>query len=80
MCSRSSNHCYTVSGSIINFRQLQTRRKLNALKFFKQKFMPSKISGITVDYFTVFKSFPSTSYCSQKFPPNKIKKFCWLDV
>ena len=70
MCSRSSNHCYTVGGSIITFCQLQTRRKLDALKFFRQKFMPSKISGIMVDHFTVFKSFPSTSYCSQKFPPN----------
>ena len=29
-----------------------------------------------VDHFTVFKSFPSTSWCSQKFPPNN----CWLDV
>ena len=26
-----------------------------------------------VDHFTVFKGFPSTSCCSQKFPPNKIK-------
>ena len=25
-----------------------------------------------VDYFTVFESFPSTSCCSEKFPPNKI--------
>ena len=30
----------------------------------------------TVDHFTVFKIFPSTSWCSQKFPPNN----CWLDV
>ena len=33
-----------------------------------------------VDYFTVFESFPSTSCCSQKFPPNKIEKTDWLDV
>ena len=26
-----------------------------------------------VDHFTVFKSFPSTSCCSQKFPPNNLK-------
>jgi len=30
-----------------------------------------------VDHFTVFKSFPSTSCCSQKFPPNNLG---WLDV
>jgi len=33
-----------------------------------------------VDHFTVFESFPSTSCCSQKFPPNKIEKIGWLDV
>ena len=33
-----------------------------------------------VDRFTVFESFPSTSCCSQKFPPNKIKKIGWFDV
>ena len=27
-----------------------------------------------VDHFTVFKNFPSTSCCSQKFPPNNLKK------
>ena len=27
-----------------------------------------------VDHFTVSESFPSTSCCSQKFPPNKIEK------
>ena len=27
-----------------------------------------------VDHFTVFESFPSTSCCSQKIPPNKIEK------
>jgi len=27
-----------------------------------------------VDHFTVFKSFPSTSCCSQKFPPNNLVK------
>ena len=26
-----------------------------------------------VDYFTVFKSFPNTSCCSQKFPPNNVR-------
>ena len=33
-----------------------------------------------VDHFTVFKSFPSTSDCSQKFPPNNLQKNRWLDV
>ena len=33
-----------------------------------------------VDYFTVFESFPSTSCCSQKFPPNKIEKIGWVDM
>jgi len=33
-----------------------------------------------VNHFTVFESFPSTSCCSQKFLPNKIKKLGWLDV
>ena len=33
-----------------------------------------------VDHFIVFESFPSTSYCSQKFLPNKIEKIGWLDV
>ena len=33
-----------------------------------------------VDHFTVLDSFPSTSCCSQKFPPNKIEKIGWLDV
>ena len=28
----------------------------------------------------MFESFPSTSCCSQKFPPNKIEKIGWLDV
>jgi len=27
-----------------------------------------------LDHFTVFKSFPSTSCCSQKFPPNNLEK------
>ena len=33
-----------------------------------------------LDHFTVFKSFPSTSCCSQKFPPNNLEKIGWLDV
>jgi len=33
-----------------------------------------------VDHFTVFNSFPSTSCCLQKFPPNKVETFGWLDV
>ena len=33
-----------------------------------------------VDHFTVFESFPSTSCCSQKFPPNNLEKIGWLDV
>ena len=33
-----------------------------------------------VDYFTVFKSLPSTSCCLQKFPPNNLEKIGWLDV
>jgi len=33
-----------------------------------------------VDHFTVFKSFPSISCCSQKFPPNKMEKIGWLDM
>jgi len=33
-----------------------------------------------VDYFTVFESFPSTSCCSQKFPPNETEKIGWLDL
>ena len=33
-----------------------------------------------VDHFTVFESLPSTSYCSQKFLPNKIEKFGWSDM
>ena len=28
----------------------------------------------------MIKSFPTTSCCSQKFPPNKIEKFGWLDM
>jgi len=32
------------------------------------------------DHFTVFKSFPSTSCCSQKFPPNNLEKIGWLDM
>ena len=32
-----------------------------------------------VDHFTVFKSFPSSSCCSQKFPPNNLQKTGWLD-
>ena len=27
-----------------------------------------------------FESFPSTSCCLQKFPPNKMEKFGWLDM
>jgi len=27
-----------------------------------------------VDHFTVIENFPSTSRCSQKFPPNKMEK------
>jgi len=33
-----------------------------------------------VDHFTVFKSFPSTSCCLQKFLPNNLEKIGWLDV
>jgi len=33
-----------------------------------------------VDHFTVFKSFPSTSCSSQKFPPNNLEKIGWLNV
>ena len=33
-----------------------------------------------VDHFTVFKSFPITSCCSQKFLPNSLEKIGWLDV
>jgi len=33
-----------------------------------------------VDHFTVFKSLPSTSCCSQKFPPNDLEKISWLDI
>jgi len=33
-----------------------------------------------VEHFTVFKSFPSTSCCSQEFPPNSLEKIGWLDV
>jgi len=33
-----------------------------------------------VDHFTVFKSLPSTGYCSQKFLPNNLEKIGWLDV
>ena len=33
-----------------------------------------------VDHFTMFKSFPSTSCCSQKFPPNILQTIGWLDV
>ena len=33
-----------------------------------------------VDHLTVLKSFPSTSCCSQKFPPNYFEKIGWLDV
>ena len=30
-----------------------------------------------VDHFTMFNSFPSTSGCSQKFPPNNLKLDGW---
>ena len=33
-----------------------------------------------VEHFTVFESFPSTSCCSQKFPPKNLEKIGWLDV
>jgi len=33
-----------------------------------------------LDHFTVFKSFPTTGCCSQKFPPNNLEKIGWLDV
>ena len=33
-----------------------------------------------VDHSTMFESFPNTSCCSQKVPPNKIEKIGWLDV
>ena len=33
-----------------------------------------------VDHFTVFKSFPSTSCYTQKFPPSNFEKIGWLDV
>jgi len=33
-----------------------------------------------VDYFTVFKSFSSTSCCSQKLLPNNLEKIGWLDM
>jgi len=33
-----------------------------------------------LDHFNVFKSFPSTGCCSQKFPPNNLEKIGWLDV
>ena len=33
-----------------------------------------------VDHFTVFKSLPSTSCCSQKFLPNNLEKIDWLDM
>ena len=31
-----------------------------------------------LDHFTVFKSFPSTSCCSQKFLPNNLEKLAGL--
>ena len=34
----------------------------------------------TLGHFNVFQSFPNTSCCSQKFPPNKIEKIGWLDM
>jgi len=33
-----------------------------------------------LDRFTVLKSFPSTSCCSQEFLPNNLKKIGWLEV
>jgi len=33
-----------------------------------------------VDHFTMFKSYPGTSCCSQRFPPNNLEKVGWLDV
>ena len=33
-----------------------------------------------VDHFTVFNSLPSSSCCSQKFPPNHLEKIGWLDM
>ena len=33
-----------------------------------------------VVHFTVFKSFPNTSCCSQKFLPNHLEKIGWLDM
>jgi len=33
-----------------------------------------------VDHFTVFNSFPCTSGCSQKLPPNNLEKIGWLDI
>ena len=45
-------------------------------KFYNQPRIVSMRMKLTqkVDYFTVFKSFPSTSCCSQKFPPNNLEK------
>ena len=52
------------------------------LKHYNQSRIVSTQMKLTqkVDHFTVFESFPSTSCCSHKFPPNKIEKIGWLDV
>ena len=56
---------------------------LKILKHYNQSKIVSTRTKLTqkVDHFTVFESFPSTSCCSHKFLPNKIKKkIGWLDM
>jgi len=55
---------------------------LKILKHYNQPRIASMRTKLAqnVDHLTVFESFPSTSCCSHKFPPNEIEKFGWLDM
>ena len=66
------NHSKSHIGSyeIIDFKDYSQPRIVSMRMKLTQK----------VDHFTVFKSFPSISCCSQKFPPNNFEKIGWLDM
>ena len=66
-CSKSHNKSYKII-SLKILKHYNWPRIVSTQMKFTQK----------VKYFTVFKRFPSTSCCLQKFSPNKMKKLaCW---
>ena len=76
-----SSHNIHVTGFMktVQNRTLEVTR-YSILKFLRHYNQPRIVNTWmkhtqNVDHFTMFESFPSTSFCSQRFPPNKIEKF-----